>query len=510
MTIKQALYLIVIAIVCIGGYVFIFRGESVTGPTSIYPQRGSVVEEVIVSGNVEAGTELDLAFERSGRIDRLRYSIGDKIGRNDVIATLANADLEAVLARRKAAESSERAKLNELVQGTRPEEIRVQEIRLENNMAAEAEELEGLVDEIKTALTKSDNAIYNLVDQLFLNPRTQNAELVFIFGNQSLKGQIEQGRVSVGRALDDWRTFDESFSRTTFTDDNSVYVLSQLEIIQDFLKIVGQAVNSLSASGDNSQTKIDGWRLDVSTARTNVDSARSGVISTRTKYNNARLSSALAQEELNLLLAGAREETIAAQQASLESATAEVSAAEAEIDKTILRAPFSGTIIEIHHEEGEIVSGNTPVVTFINNEDYEVILEIPEIDVSQIAKGNTAILTFDALGREEENFSGRVISINPSARIVEGVPTYETRIHLDKQDDRIRPGMTVDVRIETRRSENTLFLPLRAVINRDEGTFVQIIKGEQVVDQKVITGLRDANGNIEILNGISEEDLILD
>lgn len=510
MTIRQAFYLILAAVVFFLSYIFIFRSTENVDFSVLTPERGTVIEEVIANGNVEAATELDLAFERGGRIVSMPYQVGDFVSSGARITALGNTDLEASLARWLATESSERAKLNELQEGARPEEIRIQEAKVENARASEDEKLENLIDEAKKSFTESDNAIHNLVDQFFQNPRSNTPQLDFIISDAGLLEDIERGRVEIERRLTDWREVDQNFENGSFSNENASYVLEQLGEIQDFLELTGLAVNSLSASTAHSQDTIDGWRANVSTGRKNVDLSRSSVISARASYTNAQLSVVLAEEELNLLLAGTRTEIIDTQIALLNSASAEVAVARAEIEKTVLRAPFSGTIVEIYSEKGEIVSQNDPVVKFISNDAYEIVLDVPEIDIAQLKLGDKAIFTFDALGREEEEFAGSVITINPSARIVEGVSTYETRLRLDDQDQRIRPGMTTDVRIETRRSEDTLFLPLRSVISRDEGTYVQILEGDNVVDRLVVTGLRDANGNIEILDGVTESDLIVD
>ena len=69
--------------------------------------------------------------------------------------------------------------------------------------------------------------------------------------------------------------------------------------------------------------------------------------------------------------------------------------------------------------------------------------------------------------------------------------------------------MTANADILAAKKENVLFIPERALIEKDSKKFIKIKKGEEVIETEVTSGFRDSFGNIEILNGATEGDQIV-
>lgn len=197
--------------------------------------------------------------------------------------------------------------------------------------------------------------------------------------------------------------------------------------------------------------------------------------------------------------------------AELQKAEAEVARIRAQIAQRVLAAPFSGIVTAVHVDPGEAVSVNTPVVSLISNDGFGIEVDLPEIDSVKVKIGNPVSITLDVFG-DEEIFEGTVVSVNRAETLVDNVAVYEARIAFDERDERIASGMTAEVAITTNRSEDVLAVPVRAVKYREDGTQYVLVEGSvdgDVLEKDIMTGLRSSDGFFEVRSGISENDRVL-
>ncbi len=284
-------------------------------------------------------------------------------------------------------------------------------------------------------------------------------------------------------------------------DIDAATAKKNLDEIKLFLDKVALAVNNTSASSNLSQTILDAWKSDISTARTNVNTAI---------VNLAASESTLIVEEnqLSLEIAGSTLEQIANQEAKLEQAEANVKNIEAQLAKTILVAPISGIVTKQDAKTGEIAAAGTPIVSIISESQFEIEANIPEADIAKVKVGNQARVTLDAYG-SDTYFNVSVVKIDPGETIIEGVATYKTTFQFLQKDERVKSGMTANIDILTDRRENVISIPQRAVLSQNGDKIVKISEGKDIKEVKVKTGLRGVDGNIEIIEGISEGDKII-
>lgn len=156
-----------------------------------------------------------------------------------------------------------------------------------------------------------------------------------------------------------------------------------------------------------------------------------------------------AQAQLDLLRAGARPEEVAVAQGQVAQAEVALAQAQSALEKTKLRAPFTGTIGEIRVKEGEIVNAGVPLLTLGDLDHLRVeTTDLNEIDTPLVRVGQEVKITFDAL--PERVTSGQVIRIAPMASLGEGGTNYTVIMELEEQDPDLRWGMTafVDISVE--------------------------------------------------------------
>jgi HlyD family secretion protein len=121
-----------------------------------------------------------------------------------------------------------------------------------------------------------------------------------------------------------------------------------------------------------------------------------------------------ARERLDLINADAREEDRARADSEVSLARARLDEARAVYEKTFIRAPIDGVILQRLRKSGESVSTqfDSPVVTLANDSVRRVRVDVDEADVARIALGQAAYVTADAFG--DRRFPGRVVRVGQS------------------------------------------------------------------------------------------------
>jgi len=163
-----------------------------------------------------------------------------------------------------------------------------------------------------------------------------------------------------------------------------------------------------------------------------------------------------AEEQLRLLRAGTRRETIDAQRGQLAQAEAALRAIEATLANLTIRAPFDGVITVRHREPGEVVPAGSAVLTLMNREDRWVRIYVPETRLGAVHLGQAATLTSDT--DRHQAYRGEVVFISSEAEFTpKTVQTQEERVKLvyavkvritGDPGFALKPGLPVDVRLE--------------------------------------------------------------
>src|SRR3989344_1740024 len=227
--------------------------------------RGTVSQVVSVTGKVKPANEVNLSFEKSGRIAVVYHDVGGLVAAGTLLVSLESADVAAQLAQAKATVRSQEAKLEELRRGSRPEDIFVSEVDVEN--AAN-----DVTNEIKNSYVNSDDAIRNKVDQLFSSPKSASPQFNFTISDSQLKNDIESGRVAVEAVLTSWNASTADLSATQDIYQNikeSKLALKKAGTVQEQIDAQAAEVDAANASVMNLQAQL---------AKTVIRSPISGVI----------------------------------------------------------------------------------------------------------------------------------------------------------------------------------------------------------------------------------------
>ncbi len=506
---KKLIYILVLVVVVSVSFFVYYRSNESDIYDYVVAEKGSVVQEVSVTGKVKPVSSVSLAFDRTGKITKFNFDVGDHVVAGDILVTIDNTELYSTLNESLASLRASEARLLEIKKGAKEEEIIVSQARVSGADNSVRDSKIGLVNFIKDSYTKADDSIRNKIDKFFSNPRSANPSVNFVITDTVLGYEIEFNRFVVEERLKKWAT---SIGNLSLESDLSVALFEakdNLSLIKGFLDKVSLAVNSLVPTSELSQATIDSYKSDTSTARTNINASILSLASADEKLSTAESSLLIAQKELALKLSGSTPEQIKAQEANVEQAKARADNIRSQINKTILKSPISGVVTRRNYEVGEIVAINSSVISVISDLSLEIEANVSEADIAKVKIGDIARVTLDAYG-EEINFPATVAKVDPAELVIEGIATYKVSFRLIDNDNRIKSGMTANIDILTNKKDNVLTISQRSTFTREQTRYV-LVKGVDGVpaERAVVVGLRGSDGLFEVISGISEGDFVL-
>ncbi len=214
-------------------------------------------------------------------------------------------------------------------------------------------------------------------------------------------------------------------------------------------------------------------------------------------------------------------------QESLAQSRAALDQAEELLSKTRITSPIDGLVIQVDIKEGEtVIAGtmNIPGATMMVIADPSETLtevQVDEADIAQVQEGQKADIFSAAY--PDTPLSGTIQSIATTARQTPGQASlsFLVKILLDDQDTMtIRPGMSVRADIYTQSSEETLAVPVQAVlydedIDEDsededaaEQTYVFVMEDGTAVRKNVEIGI-SSDSDQEIVTGLEEGEMVI-
>lgn len=201
----------------------------------------------------------------------------------------------------------------------------------------------------------------------------------------------------------------------------------------------------------------------------------------------------------------AARQRVARAKSGLESAEVGLRAAELDLARTSLHAPFPGRVASVRVVPGEWVAAGDELMTIVHLDPIKVEVQVLQGDVGYLAPGRRATVSFAAF--PDETFQGRIATINPMVD-----PTSRTAkvtVTVPNGGGRILPGMYAQVSLEARQFPGRVLVPRTAVIERDQGrTLVFLYEGDgasgQAKWQYVTTGMQN-DSLVEIIVGAETE-----
>ena len=227
-----------------------------------------------------------------------------------------------------------------------------------------------------------------------------------------------------------------------------------------------------------------------------------------TQIAAARAQVAQAQSTLSKLKGDDRSRSLAL--AQLQQAALNLEQAKLRLTNATLVAPFDGTVAELNISIGQSVGAGQlqPAIVVADLSSFHINVGVDESSVGQLKVGQPVRITIDAL--PDQNLTGHVDRIAPTATNVGGIISYKVTITLDPTAALVRGGMSANVDIVTATHENVLIVPNWTIrIDRATGkTYVNVRRADKLEEVEIVTGLRNSNDS-EVISGVNESDVLV-
>ena len=471
---KHKIVSLIVILILIGSVAFFALRGSNEGNFETQIVEITVVEQFVEeTGTVESYEEADLSLEQSGRVISIPVSRGEDVEAGDILIELDDSEQRANLLSAQAQLKAEQANLDDLLV----------------NASGSSQSGSSLSATEKQQKTLIENSYSKLLSEgLVVEPSRSN----YTQTAPTISGRYSglEGRYKIvidrGSQVNDYEL--SVFDLETIRD---------VEISQTGLTPLGTGGLFVSFSDTLGSYVGTTWYLTIP----NTES--SSYLANYNAYIAAKEGA-----DVTVINTSNTEQKIAAQEARVDQALAAVKTAEANLAKRTLRAPFTGTVSNIGISVGETSAASSVVISLISNNNYEVLVEIPESDIAYVSVGDTADITFDAY--DDDVFTARVTYISPGANVIDGVSTFETRLQFDNPDELIKSGLSADVNILTEKRTNVMAVLSRAIVERADGErFVRVVENNDIFERTVTTGLRGTNGMVEITSGLNVGDEVI-
>lgn len=277
---------------------------------------------------------------------------------------------------------------------------------------------------------------------------------------------------------------------------------------------------------ENARALLAQAEKDLFSAKTNLERSKrlldAGTISqsnyeeTERLYQNAATEVENVRRKVQLMAEGSGSEELEMAEANAEAAEAQYELAKLQYENTEIAAPVSGMVAKIMAEEGSMVGPEVPILLLVQDNPIHVEIPMPEKYYGKISGKTDAIEAriFPAAYPESGPYTGEVRNISrvldPESR------TFTLEVTIDNPEQRLRPGMYVNVEIVLARTENTVMVPESSLVFRNDMQVVFVVDGtdadgpgkKQAKMKQVRVGLR-RDGIAEISEGINSEDRII-
>ena len=242
------------------------------------------------------------------------------------------------------------------------------------------------------------------------------------------------------------------------------------------------------------------------------------------KIDDGGLSSQVAQQETQLALAQTtfeRQERLWNQKigseiqylqakTNYEAAKNAVQQLRSQLSKTVITAPFSGTVDDVIADPGQVaLAGQTPVIRLVNLSNMYVKASIPENYLKDVKKGTQVIVNLTSI---DEEFTGTVRQvsqyINPNNR------SFDIQIEIPNKNGLVKPNLIATVRVNDYQAENAITVPENVLQENSAGeTIAYLYKpiNDSIGEAKrtvIKTGLSYAN-HTEVKSGLKKGDTII-
>jgi membrane fusion protein, multidrug efflux system len=184
------------------------------------------------------------------------------------------------------------------------------------------------------------------------------------------------------------------------------------------------------------------------------------------------------------------------------SLKADMAYTQALIDKTVIRAPFSGVVGLRQVSPGAFVTQSTVIATLQQTQQVKIDFTLPDMYSDAIKVGASVDLQTDAATKAKSK--AVIVATEPGAN----TETRNLKVRALMQGGKVNPGAFVKVFVDAGKQRSSIKIPANCIIPDDKNNQVILVKDGLAKFVNITTGIREAN-SVEVLGGINPGDSVI-
>lgn len=183
--------------------------------------------------------------------------------------------------------------------------------------------------------------------------------------------------------------------------------------------------------------------------------------------------------------------------------------ANVQLGKTTISAPISGYVDMINVKLGEMASPGMPACQIVNNTNMEVRIDLPEVYLGKVNKGDEILVELPAI---EKEVKAKVSSVGQTVNAYNRA--FQVIASVDNKDNSIKPNMLVKAKFKNLTVDDAIVIPSNLLQESAHGYFVftaetDSITNEIVAVKKQIEVGESYGGQIVVTKGLNDDDVII-
>ena len=323
----------------------------------------------------------------------------------------------------------------------------------------------------------------------------------------------------------------DGYKQTVSSQESSL--LNGINSINQAQQAINNIKLGISSSGLSSSASVNNAKSSLDTAKNNLVTAQSSLVQAQSdnkksldSANSELASRKIAYENAKIQL---EQKTAAPREVDLASARVQVAQAAQDYEQAVqdladaeVRSPIDGVVAKVNQKVGYAASASdsaaNSIATIITDQQLAVI-SLNEVDIAKVKVGQQASLSFTAI--DGLKLTGQVAEVESIGASEQGVVSYEIKISLDYQDERVKPQMSVSAEIVIDSKTDILVLDNSLIKTDSQGlSYVEIFGKRRLKLGETITtadlpevkyieiGLSNDTKS-EVVSGLTADDIIV-
>ncbi|MBU6323284.1 MAG: efflux RND transporter periplasmic adaptor subunit [Patescibacteria group bacterium] len=336
-----------------------------------------------VTGKITSVSRAAILAETSGEIVTLAHALGDRVAAGTVIAAFENSSQQAAVEQAQGAYDASLAALAKLNDTTAANSS----VTSGQAAVSAANAKTGAFAALSSAYAALDDAIHTRADLLFSNPRSASPVLSLTVPDSILVTKLQNERTTLESGLADANKLANDTSDADI-DANSTAMVAHAKDVAAFLDDLIKAVSETPPGASATAATLAADQTSLAAARAEAIAAITSVSAAKNAYDAAVAGATTAANSAS----GGTENDIKAAEANVTAAEGALNAAKANLEKTIVRSPISGTIVSLPITQGGYVSAYTEVAVVSNPGALYADVQVTPDDARTLSVGNAATL----------------------------------------------------------------------------------------------------------------------